>query len=215
MCRIRPDGRIEPHHVEYVVQQLRTEVIPKLEQVSGRRYDEDRLREMLRALRAGRRRSRLGAGEREKRAVAHRCLLRRRVLHRAHLHRVSRHRAKASSTTACCAKRSKSASAQGLGPMTPDGTMEQERYRLVVEGPPNWTSFREFWKMFYDEGAVVVASSYTKVGGLYDRGFRHDPARPARDAWPSIAWAATPTSDCPRASSCSSATSASTTPTAS
>jgi len=66
----------------------------------------------------------------------------------------------------------------GLGPLTPDGTQEKERYRLVIEGPPNWTSFREFWKMFYDEGAVVVASSYTKVGGLYDRGFRHDPARP-------------------------------------
>ena len=32
-------------------------------------------------------------------------------------------------------------------------------------GPPNWTSFREFWKMFSDEGAVVVASTYTKVGG--------------------------------------------------
>jgi benzoyl-CoA reductase subunit B len=56
--------------------------------------------------------------------------------------------------------------------------MERERYRLVIEGPPNWTSFREFWKMFYEEGAVIVASTYTKVGGLYDRGFRHDPARP-------------------------------------
>ena len=66
----------------------------------------------------------------------------------------------------------------GLGPITPEGTMERQRYRLVVEGPPNWTSFREFWKMFYDEGAVVVASTYTKVGGLYDRGFRHDPNRP-------------------------------------
>jgi benzoyl-CoA reductase subunit B len=32
--------------------------------------------------------------------------------------------------------------------------------------------------MFAEEGAVVVASSYTKVGGLYDRGFRHDPERP-------------------------------------
>jgi benzoyl-CoA reductase subunit B len=48
----------------------------------------------------------------------------------------------------------------------------------VVEGPPNWTSFREFWKMFYDDGAVVVASSYTKVGGTYDLGFRHDPEHP-------------------------------------
>jgi benzoyl-CoA reductase subunit A len=32
--------------------------------------------------------------------------------------------------------------------------------------------------MFYDEGAVVVASSYTKVGGVYDLGFRHDPDKP-------------------------------------
>ena len=68
--------------------------------------------------------------------------------------------------------------ATGLGPLTPEGHLAEEKYRVVVEGPPNWTSFREFWKMFYDEGAVVVASSYTKVGGTYDRGFRHDPARP-------------------------------------
>ncbi len=68
--------------------------------------------------------------------------------------------------------------AQGLGPMTPEGPMGKERFRLVVEGPPNWTHFREFWKMFYDEGAVVVASSYTKVGGIYDLGFRHNPDEP-------------------------------------
>ena len=48
----------------------------------------------------------------------------------------------------------------------------------MVEGPPNWTSFRDFWKMFYDEGAVVVASTYSKVGGVYDFGFRHDPDHP-------------------------------------
>ena len=48
----------------------------------------------------------------------------------------------------------------------------------MVEGPPNYTSFRDFWKMFYEEGAVVVASSYTKVGGTYEFGFRHDPNRP-------------------------------------
>ena len=63
---------------------------------------------------------------------------------------------------------------KGLGPVTPEGKTVKEKYRLVVEGPPNWTSFREFWKMFYDEGAVVVAASYTKVGGVYDNGFRHD-----------------------------------------
>ena len=67
---------------------------------------------------------------------------------------------------------------KGLGPVTPEGEIEEEQFRLVVEGPPNWTSFREFWKLFYDLGAVIVASSYTKVGGVYDMGFRHDPTRP-------------------------------------
>lgn len=66
----------------------------------------------------------------------------------------------------------------GLGPITPEGEMKEEKYRLVVEGPPNWTSFREFWKLFYDMGAVIVASSYTKVGGVYDMGWRHDASRP-------------------------------------
>jgi benzoyl-CoA reductase subunit B len=66
----------------------------------------------------------------------------------------------------------------GLGPITPEGEMKEEKFRLVVEGPPNWTNFREFWKIFYDMGAVIVASSYTKVGGVYDLGFRHDPDEP-------------------------------------
>ena len=66
----------------------------------------------------------------------------------------------------------------GQGPVTPDGEMKEERFRVVVEGPPNWTHFREFWRMFSEEGAVVVASTYTKVGGTYDLGFRHDPDRP-------------------------------------
>ena len=66
----------------------------------------------------------------------------------------------------------------GRGPMTPDGEQTAEKYRLVVEGPPNWTSFHDFWRMFSREGATVVASTYTRVGGLYDNGFRHDPRRP-------------------------------------
>jgi benzoyl-CoA reductase subunit B len=64
------------------------------------------------------------------------------------------------------------------GPTTPDGMLAHEKYRLVVDGPPNWTSFREFWKMFYEEGAVPVVSTYTRVGGVYDQGFRHDPEEP-------------------------------------
>ena len=68
--------------------------------------------------------------------------------------------------------------ARGEGPATPDGELADEKFRLVVEGPPNWTHFNDFWRMFSREGAVVVASTYTRVGGLYDTGFRHDPERP-------------------------------------
>ncbi len=92
--------------------------------------------------------------------------------------RLPRHRGGGRATTARCAPRSRSGSRAGQGPVTPDGELEHERFRIVVEGPPNWTSFREFWKMFADEGAVVVASTYTKVGGVYDNGFRHDPTHP-------------------------------------
>ena len=40
-------GEITDDMREYVVKQLREEVIPKLEQVSGKKYDEDRLKELL------------------------------------------------------------------------------------------------------------------------------------------------------------------------
>jgi len=61
----------------------------------------------------------------------------------------------------------------GLGPVP------EERFRVVVEGPPPWPYLRDFWDMFKAWGAVPVASTYTKVGGLWDAaGVRHDPARP-------------------------------------
>lgn len=171
------DGTLREHHRDYVVDQLRSEVIPKLEQVSGKKFDEERLRESM-ALSASAEDDLVAVLESAKHtpspidayfggvyyigpmftafrgtpeAVEYYRILRQEVEERVRLKQ---------------------------GPVTPDGDMGKERYRLVVEGPPNWTNFREFWKMFYDEGAVVVASTYTKVGGLYDEGFRHDPERP-------------------------------------
>lgn len=171
------DGRITDDMRTYVVAQLRDKVIPALEKVTGKPYDEDRLRELLaRSAKAEddlvhvldsakHRPSPIDAyfggvyyigpiftafrGTQE--AVDYYAELRREVDERVRL---------------------------GKGPIIPTGELAEERYRLVVEGPPNWTSFREFWEMFTNEGAVVVASTYTKVGGVYDDGFRHDPERP-------------------------------------
>ncbi len=61
---------------------------------------------------------------------------------------------------------------RGLGPVP------EEQFRVVVEGPPAWPHFRSFWELFKRWGVVSVASSYSKVGGIWDQGFRHDPERP-------------------------------------
>ncbi len=58
------------------------------------------------------------------------------------------------------------------------GALPEERFRVVVEGPPAWPHFRSFWEMFKRWGVVTVASTYSKVGGVWDLGFRHDPERP-------------------------------------
>ncbi|MBI3930279.1 MAG: benzoyl-CoA reductase subunit B [Armatimonadetes bacterium] len=171
------DGRIDDSMRKYVVDQLKEAVIPALEKVSGRAYDQDRLAEHLRlsssceedlvwVLQSARNRPSpidayfggvyyigpiFSAFRGTPEGVEYYRTLRSEVEERM---------------------------AAGLGPVTPDGGLGEERYRLVIEGPPNWTHFRDFWKLFYDEGAVVVASSYTKVGGVYDFGFRHDPDHP-------------------------------------
>ncbi|MCA9727269.1 MAG: benzoyl-CoA reductase subunit B [Candidatus Eisenbacteria bacterium] len=171
------DGRLAPEHRAYLMEQIRTEVIPALENVTGRKYDEDRLRHYLSLSRqaeddlvavletAKRKPSPIDAyfgavyyvgpifsafrGTED--GVRYYHELRREVEERARA---------------------------GRGPITPDGPLDEQRYRLVVEGPPNWTNFREFWGMFTAEQAVVVASTYTKVGGVYEFGFRHDPEDP-------------------------------------
>lgn len=171
------DGKTTQNMRDYIVKQLKEDVIPTLETVSGVKFDIDRLRENLRrsakaeddlvwVLETAKNKPTpidayfggvyyigpiFTAFRGTDDAVEYYRLLRAEIEERIR---------------------------QGLGPLTPEGEMKEQKYRLVVEGPPNWTSFRDFWKMFYDEGAVVVASTYTKVGGMYDLGFRHDPEHP-------------------------------------
>jgi len=65
------------------------------------------------------------------------------------------------------------------GPPTPFGRMDTQKYRLVQECGITWDNFKEYNKILFDEGAVIVASTYTKVCGLYDsKEFMHDPERP-------------------------------------
>jgi benzoyl-CoA reductase subunit B len=171
------DGVITDPMRRYVVEQLETKVIPALERVSGRAYDEDRLRELM---------ARSAAAEDDLVAVLESAKNRPSpidayfggVYYIGPIFTSFRGTEEAVDYYRLLRAEVEERLAAGRGPVTPDGEIDEERYRLVVEGPPNWTSFREFWRMFADEGAVVVASSYTKVGGVYDTGFRHDPQRP-------------------------------------
>ncbi len=171
------EGKITGSMRAYVVRQIREELIPTLERISGRRYDEDRLKELLR-----------NSTQAEDDLVF--------VLESAK-HRPSpidayfggvyyigpiftafRGTEEAVGYYRALRSEIEGRIERGQGPVTPDGELKNERFRIVVEGPPNWTSFHAFWRMFADEGAVAVASSYTKVGGVYDTGFRHDPEHP-------------------------------------
>jgi benzoyl-CoA reductase subunit B len=58
------------------------------------------------------------------------------------------------------------------------GPLPEERFRIVIEGPPPWPYLRTFRDLFSKWGAVAVASTYSTVGGLWEFGFRHDPERP-------------------------------------
>ncbi len=59
-----------------------------------------------------------------------------------------------------------------------EGVYDDERFRIVVEGPPPYSHFRNFRDMFAKWKAVAVASTYSTVGGLWEFGFRHDPDHP-------------------------------------
>ncbi len=58
------------------------------------------------------------------------------------------------------------------------GPYPEERFRFVAEGPPPYPYYRSFRNLFAHWGALAVASTYSTVGGLWEFGFRHDPAHP-------------------------------------
>ncbi len=171
------DGRVTDNMRNYMVKQLKEEVIPKLEEVSGVKFDIDRLREYLKeSVRAED--DLVWVLQSAKNTPSPIDAYFGGIYYIGPIFGAFRGTDDATDYYRSLRAEVEERLAERQGPVTPDGDMGEEKYRLVVEGPPNYTSFRDFWKMFYDEGAVVVASSYTKVGGVYDFGFRHDPDHP-------------------------------------
>lgn len=171
------DGKITREQVEYMVKQLKEEVIPKMEKVTGKKFDPAKLTRLLK-----------NSVEAEDYWVKVLELAKNKpspidayfagVYYMGPINTAFRGSDECVQYYKELYKEVSERAAQKLLPVTPEGEMKEERFRLVVEGPPNWTNFREFWKIFYDMGAVIVASTYTKVGGVYDLGFRQNPEEP-------------------------------------
>ena len=171
------DGKITKNMRDYVVKQLKEDVIPTLERVSGVKFDMDRLRQHLRES-AKAEENLVWILQSAKNKPSPIDAFFGGVYYIGPIFTAFRGTEAASEYYSTLRGEIEQRLANGQGPVTPEGDFGKERFRLVVEGTPNYTNFREFWKMFYDEGAVVVASTYTKVGGVYDFGFRHDPDHP-------------------------------------
>jgi len=171
------DGEVTQTMIDYVAKQLREEVIPMMEKVSGVKFDIDRLREMLK-LSAEAEDNLVWVLESSKNKPTPIDAYFGAVYYMGPIFTAFRGTKEAVEYYNVLRAEIEERIKKGQGPITPEGEQTDQRYRLVVEGPPNWTSFRDFWKLFYDEGAVVVASTYSKVGGLYDLGFRHDYKNP-------------------------------------
>ena len=155
--------------VQYVVTQLR-ELIALCEEVSGRRFDIDELREIL------------GHAARAEEGYARAKLLTRHrpapfdayfdAINMMGPINVLRGTPGAAEYFDAAVGDFERLVAEGRGPL------EAERFRTVVEGPPPYPFYKNFRDLFARWGAVAVASTYSTVGGIWEFGFRHDPRRP-------------------------------------
>ena len=157
------------HDVVYVVRQL-VELIETCERLTGRRLDMDRLREICAlSARAEAAWSRCKALCKERPAPFDAYFDSINLMGPANCLR---------GTLAAAEVLEAAASAYEAMVEERRGPLEEERFRIVVEGPPPYPAYRSFRDLFARWGAVAVASTYSCVGGLWEFGYRHDPERP-------------------------------------
>ncbi len=164
------DGHVDPHDVKYVSAQLQ-EAIPEMEKVSGKRFDENRFKEVIalsakawdlwgQVVEMGKLRPTPFDAYFES------------IYYMAPI-TIIRGTQEAVDFYAFLLDELKERASRGVGPTA------EERYRLVFEGVPNYPFFKKFWNLFRQNNARAVASTYPKVAGMVDTGsFRMNPERP-------------------------------------
>jgi len=163
------EERPTPDDVRYVVAQLR-ELIARCEQLTGRAFDIDRLREILC----------YSARAEEGWSRCKELCKRRPAPFDAYFDSINmmgpinalRGTAEAADFFDAAVREYEAMVAEGRG------VLENEKFRFVAEGPPPYPYYRNFRSLFETWGAVAVQSTYSTVGGTWEFGFRHDPKRP-------------------------------------
>jgi benzoyl-CoA reductase subunit B len=163
------EERPSPDDIQYVVRQLE-ELIEACERLTGKKFDIDRLREILAySVRAE-----------EGWARSKELCKRRPAPFDAYFDSINmmgpinvlRGGREAAEFFEAAVPVFEASAANGEGPLP------QERFRTIVEAPPPYPYYRNFRNLFAKWGAVSVQSTYSTVGGLFEFGFRHDPAHP-------------------------------------
>jgi len=164
------DGHVAKHDIKYVADQLE-EIIPTLERFTGKRFDEEKLREYVRL-----------SGEAWE--LWKKCL---------HMGKLKPSPIDAyfeaiyymsaitliRGTQECVdfyrflLQELQERYDKGIGPTA------EEKFRLVFEGVPNYPFFKRFWNLFRQWNARCVAATYPKVAGMVDvDAFTMDPEKP-------------------------------------
>ncbi len=144
------DGRLAPEHREYVVRQLREKVIPEMERITGKAYDEDRLKELLQ-LSATAEDDLVAVLESAKHRPSPIDSYFGGVYYVGPIFTAFRGTPEGAEYYRSLRSEVETRLEAGLGPMTPEGPLHDQKYRLVVEGPPDLNHFREFLFMVSSE----------------------------------------------------------------
>jgi benzoyl-CoA reductase subunit B len=155
--------------IDYVVRQLH-EIVRQLEQITGRRFDMDRFREAVRcSARVEEAWSRIKNLARRTPSPFDAYFDAITLMGPLYVYRGS---PEGVAFFELALKEMEEKVARG------EGIYDQEKFRVVIEGPPPYPFFRSFRDMFATWKATAVASTYSTVGGLWEFGFRHDPDHP-------------------------------------
>ena len=175
------EGKISKESIKYGVKQFKEVVIPKLEELTGKKFDIDKLKERLRYSAEAEENYFHSMNTAKNTPCPYDAGLNG-IYYVGPINSALRGTPQVAEYYKKLRKYLEQRVSRGEGPITSFGQMNDQKYRIVLEGLVPWMKQDSFYKILYDEKVVLVGASYLNVGGLYDLGEfssgYHDPSRP-------------------------------------